>query len=626
MEKLLEEKFIVLEGKKPITKFTSPLNYRQAKDKDDLGLIIYAPYVVVDVDNEIEFQLLFKILIELGVKTRVMRTTRGGHFWFKSSNPHKNVVDSNTALSLDIDIRSYGKHSQVQVKVAGNWREWIHWDDELDEYPFWLTPIKHDKSFVNMGDGEGRNSEMFSYIITLTNAGLSRDQVRYTIELINKFLFKTPLDDSEMSTILRDQSFEGLEDQFFEGRRFLHATFSRYYANDNNIYLLNDRLYMYNNGYYSDNPSHMERRMIDYIPTLSTSQRKEVMSYTQLIADIPKEKSPYHIVTNNGMIDIRMEGIQPYSPDVFTTNKINAYYDEEAYDETVDKTLDKLCKYDPKLRLLVEEMIGYCLIPTAKFQKAFILTGIGSNGKSTFLDMLIDFLGNTNVSSLSLKDLNHNFKISEITSKLANIGDDISSEYIDDSSNFKKLVTGEDITVDKKNEQPYKLRNTAKLIFAANALPMSVDKSDGMLRRLCIIPFEARFTKDDVDYDPFILDKLTSDNAHSYLLNIGLKGALRLFENNQFTEVTMVDEIIQQYQIDNNNVLGYLEESDDDALEGRSLEQAYQDYMWWCAKYNLTPYQLRKFNNEIRSNTKYFTNNENPTGTKTVNIWRRGGK
>lgn len=621
MEKLFEEKFIRLDGKKPITPFNKPLNYRQADECDDIGLIVMSPYVVIDVDKEVEYELLLKIVNKLNIKTRVMKTTRGGHFWFTSGKPLKNSVDINTALSINIDIRSHGKHSQCQVKSGGVWRDWVVWNDDVEELPYWLTPINHKESFFNMGNGSGRNDKLFSYIITLTNAGLSRDQVRDTIRIINEHLFSDQLDEGELSSILRDQAFEDLHDNFFVGRTFQHDTFSRYFANDNNVYLLNDRLYMYNAGFYSDHITHMHRRMIDYIPTLTQRQRGEVTNYLHLIADIPKEKSPYHIVTNNGLIDVRSEGIQPYSPNVFTTNKINAYYDEDAYCEAVDKTLNKMCKYDPELRLLMEELIGYCLLPTARFQKAFILSGEGSNGKSTFMDMLIDFLGNENVSSLSMKELNHNFKLSEITSKLANIGDDISAEYIDDSSIFKKLVTGEDITVDKKNEQPYKLRNTAKLIFAANSLPMAMDKSDGFMRRLTIIPFNARFTKDDIDFDPFIGDKLVTDEAHSYLLNIGLKGAMRLFENNTFTEPQSVIDIITQYTYDNNNVLGFIDERSD-LIDGAITGPLYDEYTYWCAQYGHTPYQIRKFNSEIRTHTPYTTSNVN-RNNKTVQTWGR---
>ena len=619
MEQLQGHKFIELVEKRPKTTFKDTLTYNQAKKVDSVGIIVEPPYVVFDIDDEYSFQLVHRLVEHTGVKTRVMKSSRGGHFWFKSDKPLTNYVDSNTALSVHVDVRSYGKHSQCMVKSAGLWRDWIQFDEEVDHVPFWLTPINHDKQFIGAKSGS-RNDDLFSYIITLTNAGLNREQVRATIGLINDFIFSDKLTQDELAVITRDQAFENLHDSFFEGRRFRHDVFSQYMVNDNYIFRLNERLYMYHNGYYSDDMIHINRRMIDYVKGLTASQRLEVEKYMHLIADEPQDKSPYHIVTNNGLIDIRNSSeLIPFTPEVFTTNKLNAYFDPTAYNKDVDNLFDKLTCYDKDLRLLLEEMVGYCLLPTAKFQKAFILTGGGSNGKSTFLDMLVDFLGNENVSSLSLKELNHNFKISEITSKLANIGDDISGEYMEDSSIFKKLVTGEDITVDIKNKDPYKLRNTAKLIFAANELPMTMDKSDGMGRRLMLVPFNAKFSPHDEDYDPFIIDKLRSENARSYLLNLGIRGAKRLFFNNGFTQPEVVDETIREYNIMNNNVTAFLE-THRHIIEDMTTKNLYGIYERWCLEQGTSPYTMVKFNREIRNQTG-FTTFSTTRGDEKVTLW-----
>ena len=595
--------YIELRAKVPLT--FDPLPYVKVKKMDDVGMIVKPPYVVVDVDDEYQFQALYRMIEETGIKTRVMRTTRGGHFWFKTHEGISNQVGVNTPVSIRIDIRSHGRKSQVAVKQAGVWREWIQNDAEVDLLPQWLKPMKHEESFLGMTNGDGRNSKLFAYMITLVNAGLSRDDVRTTFNLINNNMFLDKLPQEELNVITRDASFENIREAFYTGRNFHHDRFSQYFVNDNKIFILNKRLYMYDKGYYSDDQHNINRRMIEYIPQLSSAQRREVMQYVELIAENPRDKSPYHIVCNNGMLDIRDDYLHEYDPLVITTNKINASYDENAYDEPTDNMLNRLCNNDTDLRLLLEEMIGYCLVPTAKFQKAFLLTGGGSNGKSTFLEMLAELLGNENVSALSMSELNHNFKVSEITSKLANIGDDISSEYMEDSSIFKKLVTGEDITVDVKNETPYKLKNTAKLIFAANDLPLALDKSEGLLRRLTIVPFVAKFSKNDEDYDPFISDKIKTDNARSYLLNIGLAGARRLFENNEFTEPLVVTDVLHEYEIRNNNAMAYYydEIKTPEAITGKTLGDTYMAYQYWCHGQGMKPYSQIIFNKNIEETT-----------------------
>ena len=617
---LENSKFVRLNNDKiPLHSLNDTYTFDEVRNLENLAILVDEPYVVFDIDDTLEFVILKKIIERENVKCRIMQTSRGGHIWFKSILPYKNIVGSNTPLSIHVDVRSHGKKSLVKVKDSGEWREWLRWDEDVDDVPIWLTPINHQYQFVNSRSGDGRNSELFSFIITLTNAGITKEQIRQTYHLINEYVFAEKLSSEELNTILRDEAFDKIKPAFFKQKRFLHDVFSKYFKNENFVYSKHNRLFMYDDGYYSDQVINIERRMIKYIPELSKQQRGEVLSYLKLIAGEPKSTSPYHVVCSNGLLDIRDKTLNTFTASIFISNKLDVNYEETAYDPHVDNVLNKICKGDEMLRRLLEEMMGYCLIPTTKFQKAFILYGDGANGKSTFLDMLISFLGERNISSLSLKELNHNFKLAEITSKLANIGDDISDEFLTDSSIFKKLVTGEEITVDKKNEQPYKLRNHAKMIFAANTIPNTYDKSSGMLRRMSIIPFNAVFTKNDPDYDPFIIDKITSDNAKSYILNLALDGIIRVFENNGFTEPQVVKDVIEEYAKENNNVIQFM---DSISVEGRDSASVYNDYKFWCIENGVMAFKIRRFNQEVRKHSSLDLVIERQGG-KTVQVWRQ---
>ena len=169
-------------------------------------------------------------------------------------------------------------------------------------------------------------------------------------------------------------------------------------------------------------------------------------------------------------------------------------------------------------------------------QSCFILTGEGSNGKSTILNVIKKLLGRENYTSLDLRELEDTFKPAELYNKLANIGDDISAKFLESSSVFKKVVTGESFVVQRKYAQPFSLECYATQIFCANELPQVKDKSDGFARRLVVIPFNAKFTKQDPDYDPFIEDKLLGDEAIEYLLKISIEGLQRVLINKGFTK------------------------------------------------------------------------------------------
>ena len=538
--KLKDMKFIKLNrDKTPKEKLDKSYSYNTVQYYADLGVLVQEPFVVFDVDDKDEFLKLKEIILDKKVKCNIMKSTRGGHFWFKSSKPLSNNVHIKTPIGITVDVRSYGKLCYTKVKQEQEWREWLTDFDfnDLDEVPFWLQPINHTFELVGLKQGDGRNDKLYSYIITLVNY-MTKEKVRETFYIINDYILGDKLDYKELETILRDEAFDNVRPNFFDKSKFLFDKYAKWLCNNYSIMRRDKLLYVYDNNHYSSDSTIIERLALKHIPNLNRNQRNEVLDYLRLIAPEIPEVSYYYIICKNCIVDIRDRKQYDYSKDFFIPTLINASYDPKVKKcEIVDKFMSRVCCGDKEIEDLIYEMIGYCLIPTSKFQKSFILFGDGSNGKSTLLDVIIDLLGDYNVSSLSLKEINHTFKLAEITDKLANIGDDISDEYITDSSIFKKLVTGEEITVEKKHEQPYKIRNTATIIFATNNLPNMQDKSNGMVRRLCIIPFNAIIQKDQPDFDPFILDKLKTDEAKTYILNKALLGIERVFVNQGFGRV-----------------------------------------------------------------------------------------
>lgn len=80
--------------------------------------------------------------------------------------------------------------------------------------------------------------------------------------------------------------------------------------------------------------------------------------------------------------------------------------------------------------------------------------------------------------------------------KLANIGDDISDEFLQGKviAQFKKIVSGNDIKAENKGQDAYFFKPTVKLLFSANEIPRMRNKGfEAIKRRLVIIPFNAKF-------------------------------------------------------------------------------------------------------------------------------------
>lgn len=589
---------IINEEKIPQHSLDQTFTYDEVKDYPNLAVLVDEPYVVLDVDDEDQAVALITVLEKMKVKSKIMRTKRGCHFWFKSRVPLINGIKLNTPITIKVDVKSWGKKSLATVKLKGVEREWLFDEDDVDEIPYWLYPFKLKKDLFGLKEGDGRDDGLFTYIIPLLKAKFTKSQIYTVFNIINKYLFEKPLLQREVDKMFEDNEIFDETVAFFDKKLFLHHEFAMWLKQNFPIEYYNGQLYLYGNGLYSPRTLKIEELMIKKIPRLNTGQRREVLNYLELVSNDSKVPlCPEQINTLSGMIDLRTRKISSHSEKIFSTNQIQSYYNPGHKDKHVDKFLTDVANGDKQIRKLLEQLIGYTLLGDCRFQKAFILVGQGANGKSIFLKMLSDFLGEDNISSVPLEKLNDKFETAELVGKLANIGDDISSDLLSDSSIFKKLVSGERLTVQRKFGHPFQFTNSAKLIFSANNLPPASDKSYGLQRRLVIVPFLNVFKKDHPDYNPNILTKLTTESAKMYLLNIAVDSLIELLEENQFVDSEKVTDMIETYEKENNNVLQWFEQ-EPEMLEV-DLAHVYRNYCLFCATNNTTPYKKSKWTAEL---------------------------
>ncbi|MGG3840783.1 phage/plasmid primase, P4 family [Paenibacillus thiaminolyticus] len=591
--------FIKTKNKKAIQPFKDRedlLSFEQVRGLDEYAGILADGIILVDVDDLESSNILLDIVDDLGVNCFVIDTTRGKHFLFRATDAvTTNKTKTMTAVGIRVDMKLGSRASYQILKHNGVMRPWIRRPAQLDPLPEWLLPVKSNIDFMNMEEGDGRNQALFNYILTLQSAGLSKSDIIETIHIINDFVLPEPLDDREIETILRDESFKKVS--FFKRGEFLHHEFAKYLKAEESIIRVNNVLHVYLNGVYSDRQADIEAVMIKHLPQLSQARRRETLAYLELIAETAFVAPAHYVALKDGIFDLETDELMPFSPDIVIKNRIPYRYVEDAYDATVDNTLNKIACGNVELRALIEEMIGYIMLRRNELGKAFILTGSGSNGKSTLIDMIKHFLGEANYSSLALNELGQRFKTAEVFGKLANLGDDISSQYIDDNAVFKKLVTGETVNAERKGKDPFDFNNYAKMIFSANQLPRINDTTDGLMRRLIIIPFNAKFSSKDDDFDPFIKDKLMTDSAMEYVLKISLDGLKRVLKNNKFTMPEVAAVELEEYERMNNPLLAFL--SEEHKIENELTRDVYLNYSSWCSSNGLRALSQIQFSREI---------------------------
>ena len=605
--------FVKTKDKKCVEKFKNRTDFKtleQVQSLDEYAGILANDAVLIDVDDADQAEILMDIVEDLQLDCRVYQTTRGKHFLFKNTSGQiqKCFTHANLGCGLTADIKCGVKNSYEVLKFDGKER-FIEWDieegHEYQEVPKWLLPVRGSTEFLTMDAGDGRNQSLFNYILTLQAADFTVDEARETIRIINKYVLKDGLDADELEVILRDEAFQ--KPVFFSGTSFLFDKFAVFLKNNHNIIRIDDQLHLYQDGIYVSGLANIEAVMIQHLPQLSRSKRQEVLAYLDiLIRENTPAAPPNFIAFRNGIYNVTDDSFSVFSPEYVITNMIPWDYNPNAYFELTDEIMNNISVHDPAVRSLLEEMIGSCLYRSNALAggKAFILTGTGANGKSTFLDMVKRMLGARNISVLDLKKQNDRFSTQMMFGKLANIGDDISDEFVVDSAEFKKIVTGQSIDAEQKGQPKFNFEPFCKLLFSANSIPRIGKGRDSgaILRRLVIVPFNARFTPDSPDYKPFIGDDLKCQESMEYMIKIGLEGLKRVLDTRQYTTNEAMQEELQEYEETNNPIIGFFREAENDEvkIEDEVTSVVYRRYNEWCLSNSLQPLSNGEFSKQVK--------------------------
>lgn len=583
------------------------LTLEEANRLDEYAGILDATAILIDVDDMEQASKLYRLIEAKECRCRVYQSTRGLHFLFTNQNGlvSKCYTHTNLACGINADIKVGLKNSYEVLKFGGKEREIIYdklEDEDYEEVPFYLLPVKDKTEFSTMTEGDGRNQALFNYILALNREGYSKEQSREILTLINSYVLKKSMSESELEVIMRDEAFPDEEDDetFFEKGKFLFDKFAKYLMNKANIVNLYGELYIYQEGVYVNGNTFIEREMITHIARLTNSQRTEVLKYLKLIAPKIVASSEYYIAFNNGIYDLAEDLLFNFSEAFIITNKIPWDYNPEAYSEIADKTLNKLACQDPSIRAVLEECIGYCFFRRNELRKSFMLLGEKKNGKSTFLEMLKNVIGRDNCSALDLKEIGDRFRTAQIFGKLVNIGDDIDSQYIENVGTFKKVVSGNGITIENKGQDPIEIEPYCKFIFSANDIPRMKDRSGAVLDRLIFIPFNAVFSKDDPDFDPYIIDKLRTKEVAEYLIKIGIAGLRRVLERREFTIPDQSKIELQEFNERNNPILLFIQELTEDDIVGKVANDVYLQYSEWCINNGFQAISNLEFSKVIR--------------------------
>jgi putative DNA primase/helicase len=371
------------------------------------------------------------------------------------------------------------------------------------------------------------------------------------------------------------------------------------------MHVPNDSTYLYRDrGYWKTIQSDyleaiaMERLAKD--GQVRAGRCSEVRKLVQLKCLIPLDRQLNelngYVNLQNGMLNVETHELHPHRKDHLSTIQLPVDYNEKASCPRWHQFLDEIFEADEERVNLVQEYMGYSLVPDTRYEKALLGVGEGSNGKSTLLGVWEHMIGRDNFCSVTLGNLQNEFHRVKLYGKLLNVAAEVRNTTLEQADYFKRIVTGDTIDAAHKHKPVFHFRPFARLVFAMNRMPRIKDTSHGFYRRLLILPFNRVFSEKEQDRQ--LRQKLIQEIDG--IFQWALKGLERLYDNDGFTEPQVVREALAAYQRANNPLVAFVEDCCNlDTEFSTSKDTLYGEYKKYCDEYGFKPGSASTFFKEL---------------------------
>ena len=536
-------------------------------------------------------------------ETLCQTTPSGGyHMIYRTSEEIHPSVNS----SIAVDVRGWGSYVVCDPTPGYCWEddtEPTEADETVMRFLEHIRPgqkrgTKRHLESDKVPEG-GRNDYLYREGCSLRAKEVDDGLLRAQLHGINRIKCKPPLPDYEVDKIadsvlaVQPGFSEEVKEQKRRGRprKFEHNKVAQKLIRERGAAFVDGMpaLRAEDGGRYITGWDAFDAAIIDMHEDCTTANRREVKAYIH--AKAPRlRQSPWNLIAfENGVLDVSTMEFRGWLPSDVIPNVIPHNWNPKAKSATLDHTLDRMACGDVSVLCNLTEFIGVCMMRSVKRCPVFpVLIGEGSNGKSTYIGLLKDVVGDENISGLQPKDITARFLGAHIVGKTANLGDDIASGYLDDKdcAIIKSVATGDLMFTDVKGGTGFKFEPYCTMVFCCNAFPRLADTTPGFMRRFMPIEFNAVFSNADPDFDPMIGEKLREEQTLEYACVIGIEGLRRVIAQNGPTPNEMSDAVKGDLAREGNTALQWFNDEGITAasLLGKTKEEVHKQYIEWCER------------------------------------------
>lgn len=339
-----------------------------------------------------------------------------------------------------------------------------------------------------------------------------------------------------------------------------------------------------------------------------TIRINSILDVRPMVSVKKKELDSHSFLFNcdNGVIDLKTGELLPHDRDLLLTKLSPIKYDKNAecpnwksFMESIFKT--HVGEPDHELINYLQKAIGYSLTGVTKEQVMFFLFGNGRNGKSTFINIIQDLLGDygrqTN-SDTFLKKRNDS-GINNDVARLdgARFVSAVESEEGQQLSEalVKQITGGEKMSARFLRQEYFEFTPEFKVFFTTNHKPIVKGSDEGIWRRIMLIPFTITIPKDKIDYD--LPDKLAKEMPG--VLRWAVEGCMK-WQTEGLRAPEAVKAATAEYREDMDILAPFIDENctvnSSVRIEAKSL---YENYTKWCYQNNELELKNRAFYRQL---------------------------
>ena len=322
------------------------------------------------------------------------------------------------------------------------------------------------------------------------------------------------------------------------------------------------------------------------------------------LSNVKEEKfnSEHLINFENGILNLSTGELIKHSSEYYFTRQIPCnYVPNLTFDDApvFKKYIEKLVDNDYETIGFLMEFIGATLsnIMGARFKSMLLLVGAGNTGKTQLRELVMRILGEENCISIDMAKINDRFGASTLVGKRLAGSGDMAYVELSEINIIKNLTGGDTQFAEYKGKDGFSFKYEGLLWFNANKLPyFRGDRGDHVYSRFKIVRCSNVIPENE--RDPEILDKMLLEKEA--IINIAITCLIKAIKRGyKFRESKSMIAERQQYEIENNSLLTFVQECCDIGSGTTRRSEFNCIYEIWCRKNYVKPERNRDIGSQL---------------------------